>query len=360
MIFNPFVLGASSFIQRTQLFFEMQNDFLKKTSHLLPANFQSSEMTVLHPDPVDLGTWERHVFEAPTNKSKQYIKELDYYTFIPDAPAKKAKIKHHGLVVMLHGCDQNASVFAQGSQMNVYAQKYNFMVLYPQQSKKNNFSQCWRWYSLDQDSGLAEVNTIMELITQTVKKYKIDPNNVFLAGMSAGSGMATALAFSFPKEIAAVALHSGPVFGQARDVISGLQVMGSLTIDNDEDLISYLKTFVKPKPHHIPTLIIHGAKDALVNISNATALSKQALYLNELPLDTEATVTRHDADTLNSYTEKVYCCEEDPIIKVLEVDNMAHEWAGGDTSLPFNTKYGPNSSETILKFFYNHATLPDK
>ena len=96
------------------------------------------------------------------------------------------------------------------------------------------------------------------------------------------------------------------------------------------------------------------------NISKAAALTKQALYLNELPLDTEAIVTQHRANTPDSYTKKVYCCEDNPVVKVLEVDNMDHAWAGGDTSLPFNTEYGPNSSETILRFFYKHATLEKK
>lgn len=356
MVFNPFIAGASSFIAQTKVFHDIQQNFMESAKQLLPFNFPSSDMTVLHPDPVDIGNWESGIFKAPKNPSKQLIDGLEYYTFIPNVTAENQHAKHRSIIVMLHGCDQNASVFAQGSQMNVYAQKYGFIVLYPQQSKKSNFAQCWQWYDLDPDNGMAEANTIMELITQTVKKHQVNPKNIFVAGMSAGAGMANAIAFSFPEKIAAVALHSGPVFGQANNVRSGLKVMGGISYDNDEELISHLKTFAKPKSHDIPTLIIHGAKDRMVNISNATALSKQALYLNDLPLDTEAIVTRHDTDTPNAYTQKLYSCAETPIVKVLEVDNMAHEWAGGDTSLPFNTNYGPNSSETILKFFSNYVT----
>ena len=358
MVFNPFMAGASNFFKQTQVFYDMQKEFMNNVRHLLPTNFQSSDMTVLHPDPVDVGTWERSVFTAPENTTKQFVNELAYYTFIPSIADKKQQAKHRGIVVMLHGCDQNASVFAQGTQMNLYAQKHGFIVLYPEQNKRHNFAQCWRWYSLDSDSGMAEVNTIMELISRTIKKYKIDSNNVFVVGMSAGAGMANAIAFSFPEKITAVALHSGPVFGQARDVRSGLTVMGGLINESDEELTSFLKTFSKPKPHDIPTLIIHGAKDPVVNISNATALSKQALYLNDLPLDTKATVTRHNPDTPHAYTQKVYYHQKMPIVKVMEVDEMAHEWAGGDTSLPFNTNNGPNSSETILKFFSNYVTRP--
>lgn len=363
MVFNPFLAGASSFITQTKVFHDMQQNFMKSAEQLLAFNFPSSDMTVLHPDPVDIGDWERGVFKAPnqeaTGTSKKFIDGLEYYTFIPSTTTENQHTKHRSILVMLHGCEQNASVFAQGSQMNIYAQKYGFIVLYPQQSKKNNFAQCWQWYDLDPESGMAEANTIMELIAQAVKKYKVNPKNIFVAGMSAGAGMANAIAFKFPEKIAAVALHSGPVFGQANNVSSGLKVMGGISYENDEELISYLKTFAKPKAHDIPTLIIHGVKDRMVNISNAEALSKQALYLNDLPLDTPAVVTRHDTDTPNAYTQKVYSYEETPIVEVLEVDNMTHNWAGGDTSLPFNSNYGPNSSETILRFFYRYVT-PNK
>ncbi|CAM5191095.1 PHB depolymerase family esterase [Oligella ureolytica] len=53
MVFNPFITGASNFIKQTQVFYDMQKEFLNSARHLLPANFQSSDMTVLHPDPVD-------------------------------------------------------------------------------------------------------------------------------------------------------------------------------------------------------------------------------------------------------------------------------------------------------------------
>lgn len=355
MLFNPFVVGVSGFIKQSNAFFDMQNEFLKSASHFLPT-IQSSEMTVLHPDPREIGEWQRHVFEAPEHSDKTLLDALEYYTFIPTPTTLGLKNKHRGLVVMLHGCEQNASVFAQGTQMNVFAQKFDFVVLYPQQSKRHNLGQCWRWFNLADNAGMAEANTIIKLIAQTIQEHAIHPDRVFVAGMSAGAGMATALSFCFPEKIAAVALHSGPVFAQAHNMVSGLEVMSRFTATRDEELIASLRTFAKPKPHEIPTLIIHGVKDRRVNISNAAALSKQALFLNELPLDTVPIVSRHNTDTKDAYTQKLYCCEEKPVVKVLEVDNMAHEWAGGDTSLPFNGEYGPNSSEMILRFFYHHAT----
>ncbi|WP_432787079.1 hypothetical protein AAEX37_01161 [Oligella sp. MSHR50489EDL] len=356
MLFNPFAVGVSNFMNQTSAFINMQNEWLKSVTHLIP-KVPTSEMTVLHPDPRDVGQWQRNVFITPPNSDKKLLDSLTYYTFIPTMAKDAQQSKVRGLVVMLHGCEQNASVFAQGSQINVFAQKFGFMVLYPEQSKKNNLAQCWRWFSLTEDAGIAETNTIIELIDHIAENYKIHPSRKFVAGMSAGAGMATALAFSFPDKFAAVALHSGPAFAQAHSISSGLDVMSGMYAISNDELLTHLGGFAKPKVHNIPTLIIHGVKDRRVNISNAEALTKQALYLNKLPLNTKPVVTRHEEETINAYTQKIYYSKnKQALVKLIEVDNMGHEWAGGDTSLPFNGDIGPNSSEMILRFFYQHAT----
>src|SRR3954466_13945063 len=51
------------------------------------------------------------------------------------------------LVVMLHGCTQTAASFSSGSLMNRTADRHGFVVAYPEQSRDENPSCCWNWFS---------------------------------------------------------------------------------------------------------------------------------------------------------------------------------------------------------------------
>ena len=61
------------------------------------------------------------------------------------------------LVVMLHGCTQHPDDFALGTGMNLLAEEYGCLVVYPAQSQQANASRCWNWFSAaDQQRGHGE------------------------------------------------------------------------------------------------------------------------------------------------------------------------------------------------------------
>ena len=303
-------------------------------------------------DDLVLGNFKKHVFIAPAfNNDKKLVPKLDYYIYETASTPKRPSTKDMPLVVMLHGCTQNANAFAEGTQMNRLAQQEGFVVLYPQQRISYNIGKCWRWYNLDESQGLAEAHTIMKLIQSTISMYELDPNKVFIAGMSAGAGMASLIAATYPNEIQAIGLHSGPALAIAKDMKSGVSLLKNGFDDSDQKSIANLEKFTQQKPHKTPTIIIQGVEDDVVHISNLEALTKQFLYLNSLEISAKGSVAQHLVGTDKEYSQTEYKHEQKTIVEVLKVKHLGHAWSGGDEQYPFHSEKGPQASRIFWDFF---------
>ncbi len=98
------------------------------------------------------------------------------------------------LLVMLHGCGQDAQALADVSLMNRIATRERFLVLYPEQDRLANAQRCWNWYDRRTGRAQSEADAINAAIDQICVKHPVDPARIALAGLSAGAGMATLLA----------------------------------------------------------------------------------------------------------------------------------------------------------------------
>lgn len=297
------------------------------------------------------GEWKSHIYIAPAFSRTKLVAKLDYFIYTPAPTAERPDTKGMPLVVMLHGCTQNAHDFAAGTRMNQLADQEGFVVLYPQQSIAHNLGKCWRWFDLEDSKGMAEAHSIMNIIHSTLLMHGLDASRVYVAGMSAGAGMASILAAYFPEQIRAAALHSGPVIGKAQGIKSGLDILKKPFNDSDEELISYLRGFAQPKAHQIPALIIHGMEDEVVNSSNTDGLTKQFLYLNHLATDSKTTLHKHLSGTAQEYTLSEYKQDKQPVLEVIKVKHLKHAWSGGNEKYPFNSAHGPMASYLIWDFF---------
>ena len=64
------------------------------------------------------------------------------FSYVPDdRPAAPA------LVVVLHGCGQNAAGYDLGAGWSTLARHYGFALLMPQQQSANNSNGCFNWFN---------------------------------------------------------------------------------------------------------------------------------------------------------------------------------------------------------------------
>ncbi len=260
---------------------------------------------------------------------------LRYWLFRPPGVHTGERLP---LMVMLHGCSQDAMALMASSRMNRIAVRQRFLVLYPEQNALVNPQRCWHWY--DTRSGLAqrEAHAIGAAIDQVCRRQPVDPKRIVVAGLSAGAGMAAILAMRYPGRFAALAMHSGVAPGTADSLVTALRAMRGASPQ-----ASPLPE-VQPLP---PLLIIHGDQDPVVHSSNAAEAARwwaehagaRAVAARRLVRGNRYPVTRTD-----------YRLRGGIVASLCEVHGLGHAWSGGASAQPFSDVRGPDASRMIWTF----------
>jgi poly(hydroxyalkanoate) depolymerase family esterase len=255
------------------------------------------------------------------------------------------------LVIMLHGCQQTPQEMAMGSRMNRLADAKGFVVAYPQQAKRVQAMRCWRWFQPDARHGLAEADAIADLAGAIVRKYRLDASRVYIAGLSAGAGMAGLVALRHPRVFAAAAMHSGAVLGAAQNAATGLRTMRQGSTADPADLIKPLVDNSKPFPG-LPVMILHGKRDHVVSVRNAAQLAHQFGSINGVSIPKESVLAQ---GTHREYARQDFLKGKQVAVRVCLLKEVGHAWSGGDSKLKFNSKEGPGASVLIWQFFCMHS-----
>lgn len=299
------------------------------------------------------GDWTRSFHSAPPAPG-DLIHHLAYGLYVPPARGKGKR----ALVVMLHGCKQTSEEFAQGTRMNAIADEYGFVVLYPEQSRVAQAHRCWHWYDASDRAGGHEARSIVSLVDSVVERYDVDPERVYVAGMSAGAGMAALLAIRYPQRFAAVALHSGPVFGDAHSAMSALATMRRGTRDDPLNLVAGLAEFADHPG--MPAIIVHGDRDDVVSPRNAEQLAMQFVRLNRLVDSSGRRLHGNARDSApGGVVRHDWMLDDVPIVRDCRIGGLKHAWSGGDGAIPFHVADGPDSSRLIYDFFRLHRRRAD-
>lgn len=291
-------------------------------------------------------------WEASRQFSDRTGRRLAFSRYTPASAASTATATAAGmpLVVMLHGCRQTSVAFARGTRMNQWADAGDFMVLYPQQSLARQVQRCWRWFQPDDDHGGAEADLIAALIRSEVARHGLDPGRIYVAGLSAGAGMAALVALRHPDLIAAVAMHSGPVVGDAHNAGNGLSTMRRGSI---KPLAPLVESVADPAVFELgmPALILHGQLDPAVAPRNARQLFEQFRTLNGA--DPHALPVER---VLGLGTEKAYRRVDvlrgrKTVLRLCEITRLEHAWSGGDPAIRYHARSGPDASALVWRFF---------
>lgn len=253
------------------------------------------------------------------------------------------------LVVMLHGCGQDATDFALGTGMNELAEQENCLVLYPEQSCQANWNRCWNWYDEahhERDEG--EPAVIAGLTQSIIAHYAVDSARVAVAGLSSGGAMAVILGRTYPDLFRAVGCHSGLAHGSATNGMGAMSAMR-----DGADLDACRQTLPAAS---IPIIVFHGDVDCTVNQKNGTDVVRQTIecYTAQAPGESAETVMVEETGETSgrSFTRHTHRGQSgDVIAEHWTIHGTGHAWSGGNLEGSYTDRRGPDASREMLRFF---------
>ena len=284
----------------------------------------------------------------------------EYLVYVPRGHARWRRVP---LLVLIHGCRQKAEDIAEGTRITELADELGCLVLLPRQNPRANSWGCWNWFDSASVKGWGETAIVAAQVRAARRKYRIDRKRVFVAGMSAGGGLAAILGVRQPELIAGVFIHSGVACGAASSGLAALKVLQHGADTDVAAIARDARAKASPRSLPVPLLAVQGADDDVVAPVNAAQLVRQYLVLNghpaadagagdELPLpDQVSTETLVDSRVVTTSEWRV---AHRVVARHVLVDGLGHAWSGGDDRHPYNDPRAPDAT-ALLGAFVQHA-----
>lgn len=251
------------------------------------------------------------------------------------------------LIVMLHGCTQDADDFAAGTRMNALAERHDCLVVYPIQPKTANPSGCWNWFKpSDQERERGEPSLIAGITRDVMASHSVDPARVYVAGLSAGGAMAAVMIHTYPELYAAAGIHSGLPYRCAHNLPSAFAAMkGGIRARRGRPADSQDGASVPKRP----LIVFHGDADATVHPSNGSELVRE-FSASTSPV--AETLDRHAGG--RACTRRRLTAANGIDAEYWIIHGAPHAWAGGSVHGTYTDASGPDASAEMVRFFLAH------
>ena len=224
------------------------------------------------------------------------------------------------LVVVLHGCTQNAAVYDHGSGWSRLADRHGFILLFPEQQRANNPMLCFNWFAAEhtrRDAG--EAGSIRAMIAAMQQKHGVDPQRIFVTGLSAGGAMASAMLATYPELFAGGAIVAGVAYGSASSVAEAFECMGGRKGRSASELGRSARAASRHGGPWPRVQIWQGGADYTVVPSNGEAIVQQ--WVNVHGLDAEP----HRRDAIAGHARQAWLSADGTVlIEHVLVSGMAH------------------------------------
>jgi feruloyl esterase len=240
--------------------------------------------------------------------------ELRMLTYVPPGLPAGAP-----LVVVLHGCTQNAAAYDHGSGWSTLAERHGFAVLLPEQQRSNNGQLCFNWFQpQDVTRGQGEVESIRQMIEQMLLMHTLDARRVFVTGLSAGGAMTAAMLATSPELFAGGAIIAGLPYAAASGMMEAFTAMGQVRRHDAVEWGNLVRAASDHRGRFPAVQVWQGSADDTVNPGNADQLVLQWTNVLGLPSRPDET------ETVDGAEHQVWRRDGHPVLERWLVPGLAH------------------------------------
>ncbi|HEX7968830.1 MAG TPA: PHB depolymerase family esterase [Stellaceae bacterium] len=250
--------------------------------------------------------------------------QLRMFAYVPEPPPSAAP-----LVVVLHGCAQNARDYASESGWIKLADALGLVLVLPEQTQANNSNKCFNWFDRTKTQrGQGEALSIKEMVDKMRADRNIDPQRIFVTGLSAGGAMTSVMLAAYPDVFSGGGIVAGLPYGCAASVVdafscmsTGNSMMGQAfghRFSGSElgDLVRGASKHTGPFPR---VSIWHGSADTTVNPINATEEMEQWTDVHGIP------PTPTVQDTVRGFPHQTFATAGgDSVVETFAITGMPH------------------------------------
>jgi len=318
--------------------------------------------TFLAAGPAAIATPTGH---APgTTTTFTYGSGLTAYPYRVYTPAGWTPQAHLPLYVMVHGCQTSAEQQQRANLLDPLADEQGFVVVYPDTNPIENAqpgptTHCWQFPSpLNWLRGQGDVAAVAGITQKVVAEWGIDPQRVYVMGMSAGAFLSADLAATYPDLYAASGENAGGAYADGTCLAQNLVALPAPLS------AALARAAMGSRARVVPRIVIGGDADQGIPPACADKALKQSLRTNNLVLSgtqttpislTPTSVTSGQVPGGRSYTVADYRDHSGCLLgQRILVHGMNHYWSGGsdDPSLSsFTDPSGPSAADASWDFF---------
>ena len=233
--------------------------------------------------------------------------------------APDALVRDPALVVAMHGCTQTAAAYEYGTGWSTLADRFGFVVIYPEQQRSNNPQGCFSWFLRDdiaRDGG--EALSIRQMVEQAIIEYGIDRRRVFVTGLSAGGAMSCVMLAAYPEVFAGGAIIAGLPYGCAASLEEAYECMFQGCTASTRALGDRVRAASRHNGPWPKISIWHGSEDPIVNPANADGILRQ--WINVHGLSTHPAIE----DVVDGYSRRLWRNATETVIEAFSIAGMGH------------------------------------